>query len=230
VTPRVHAPARRLALVLAVAAVLVPATGCGADEPTADVGSALRGASADPSVVSSLAGEGLARATLRVPDGAAVGTVELTPVDGGTRVTVAVEDGGEPDAFHGLHVHANDDPANGEGCVADPAAAPADWFTSADGHLPAAGPGAHGGHAGDLPPLLVLADGTAAAETTTDRFAVADVTGAAVVLHAGPDNAGRVPTGTAEDQYTPNALAALDLTHRTGNAGPRIACGVITPT
>ena len=37
--------------------------------------------------------------------------------------------------FHGFHIHANNDPANGQGCVADPAAAKSTWFVSADGHL-----------------------------------------------------------------------------------------------
>jgi Cu/Zn superoxide dismutase len=54
-----------------------------------------------------------------------------------------------------------------------------------------------------------------------------------VILHAGPDNFGNIPVGTAPNQYTPNSTdpvtGATVLTANTGNAGNRIACGVITP-
>ena len=61
----------------------------------------------------------------------------------------------------------------------------------------------------------------------TDRFSPSEVIGRAVVLHEKPDNFGNVPTGPAPDQYR-GSLIAKELTKRTGNAGNRIACGVIT--
>jgi Cu-Zn family superoxide dismutase len=48
-----------------------------------------------------------------------------------------------------------------------------------------------------------------------------------VIVHAGSDNYGNIPIGDAPDQYTPNSEAATEATAKTGNAGARIACGVI---
>jgi Cu-Zn family superoxide dismutase len=52
--------------------------------------------------------------------------------------------------------------------------------------------------------------------------------GRAVVLHAGPDNFGNVPVGAVSDQYAPNSTSATEKTVKTGNAGDRVACGLIT--
>lgn len=63
----------------------------------------------------------------------------------------------------------------------------------------------HPKHAGDLPPLLACgANGYLCVKT--DRFAISDVIGKTVVIHSDPD-----------DFYTQPA----------GNAGKKIACGVI---
>ena len=170
-----------------------------------------------------------ASATLRLADGQRVGHVvfygdarTITTVS----VTVRMPRRAPAAGFHGLHVHANDDPANGSGCRAVAAEPPSTWFVSADGHLAEAGQ-AHGAHLGDLPPLLVTEQGRAYSASITDRLDVADVVGRAVVLHAGPDNLGNVPTGTGATQYTANSRDALSLTARTGNAGDRLACGVV---
>lgn len=64
---------------------------------------------------------------------------------------------------------------------------------------------AHPQHAGDLPPLLFCGGGAYLA-VLTDRFSVADVLGRTVVIHSG-----------ADDFHTQPA----------GNAGTKIACGVI---
>lgn len=171
-----------------------------------------------------------AEATLRTAAGAPVGTVEFRRRAAGTEVTATLKlPAGVTamDAFHGFHVHANDKPENGSGCVADPAAPGTTWFVSADGHLKADGQ-AHGMHTGDLPSVLLNPDGTATLEFTDSRLDVATLAGRAVVLHAGADNFGTVPTGAAADQYTPNSGAATTKTADTGNAGDRIACGVIT--
>lgn len=129
-------------------------------------------------------------------------------------------------AFHGLHVHANNDSAYGRGCKADADDAPGTWFVSADGHWARDGQ-AHGGHRGDLPSVYVQRNGSAHLMFTTDRFSPGDVVGKAVVLHAGPDNFGNVPVGDADDQYDANDPAATEKTAKTGNAGDRVACGVV---
>lgn len=170
-----------------------------------------------------------ATAALKTADGASAGTVGFRGVPGGTEVDVQVTAtrAVAADRFHGIHVHANNDPAGGEGCQADPAAAPSTWFTSADGHF-RTGTATHTDHSGDLPSVLVRKDGTASLRFTTDRFTVADVIGKAVILHASSDNFGNVPTGTAPDQYTANSDAATTKTTATGNAGDRMACGLIS--
>ena len=64
---------------------------------------------------------------------------------------------------------------------------------------------AHPKHAGDLPPLLAC-QGNAYLSVKTDRFSVEEIIGRTVVIHSDPD-----------DFYTQPA----------GNAGKKIACGVI---
>jgi len=170
-----------------------------------------------------------ASAVLRTADGTEVGHVAFESDDGATTVDVELDvpDGATAAAaFHGLHVHANDDPANGDGCIADPAQPADTWFTSADGHL-RHDDQVHGSHAGDLPPVDLDADGHGRAEFSSGRLTLDDLRGRAVVLHAGLDNLGNVPVGPGPEQYTPNTPAALDKTHATGNAGDRIACGVV---
>jgi superoxide dismutase, Cu-Zn family len=133
-----------------------------------------------------------------------------------------------PEQFHGFHIHAGSDPATGAtGCVADPAQPSNTWFLSAGGHLKQDGQ-VHSGHTGDLQSLLVKADGSASSTFETDRFSPLDLAGRAVILHDGADNFGNVPTGTAPDRYTANSPAAVTKTQATGNAGDRVACGVIT--
>lgn len=171
----------------------------------------------------------LAKANLRLADGRFVGSAVFLGVNATvTRVRVHLDmprDRPMP-GFHGFHVHANNDPANGNGCIADNSQPASTHFVSADGHLAEAGQ-THGQHAGDLPPVLLTQKGHAYSVSITDRLQVDDVLGKAVLLHADPDNLGNVPTGTEPTQYTPNDKAAALLTQSTGNAGARVACGVI---
>ena len=147
------------------------------------------------------------RATATLVDGTGqkVGKVTLYQYRG--KVTVAGRVHGLAPGFHGFHVHA-------VGTCEGPA------FTSAGGHFKLAGQN-HGAHAGDLPSLLVNADGTASTAFETDRFslsALRDADGSAIMIHAGPDNFANIPAryGTP-DQDTLN----------TGDAGARTACGVL---
>jgi len=164
--------------------------------------------------VETSAGEQTAHALVHNSTGNPVGVVTFSDA-GGTTLVRAVVHGLTP-GFHGFHVHAVGS------CVA-----PA--FTSAGGHY---NPGAatHASHAGDMPSLLVNADGTGELRFKTDRFSIPDLlagSGTAVIIHGSPDNFGNVPVGTASNQYTANSTDATTLTANTGNAGARVGCGVI---
>ena len=171
-----------------------------------------------------------ARTTLRLADGTDIGSVEFRDQDDAIQVQVSLQvpaTATEVGSFHGFHIHANDDPANDVGCQADPAAESSEWFVSADGHLKQDGQ-LHGGHDGDMPPLLLDNDGRAEATFTIHRTELDDLDGRVVIAHAGPDNLGNVPVGTEPNEYTANSPDAVDRTQATGNAGDRIACGEIT--
>jgi Cu-Zn family superoxide dismutase len=80
-----------------------------------------------------------------------------------------------------------------------------------------------------MPSVYFNSDGSVETRFGLDHIEPGEVIGKAVVLHVGPDNFGNVPTGGAVTQYAANSTDATGLTARTGNAGDRIACGVITP-
>lgn len=148
----------------------------------------------------------MAEAELRSTTDDVVGTVALVDRDG--KVEVSIDALALPAGFHGFHIHT----------VGDCSAAD---FTSAGGHFNPAGE-THGDHAGDLPNLLVMDDGTASMTLDTDRFEVADLfdeDGSAIIIHAAPDNHANIPERYAE---SPD-----DATLATGDAGSRLACGVI---
>lgn len=165
-------------------------------------------------------------AILRNALGTEVGRVTFAAQGDATRVEVSAALPDVPPGIRGMHIHANDNPDNGEGCIADPAQPASTHFASADGHYTSHAAG-HGEHSGDLPALFVMHSGEASLRFTTDRFDPEEVIGRVVIVHEGADNYGNVPVGEGPDQYTPNEAAASDLTARTGNAGARYACGVI---
>lgn len=78
-------------------------------------------------------------------------------------------------------------------------------FSSTGGHYDP-GKQLHPRHAGDLPPLLSYG-GRAYLAVVTDRFSIRDILGKTVVIHSNPDDFRTQPAG---------------------NAGTKIACGVIT--
>jgi Cu-Zn family superoxide dismutase len=168
-----------------------------------------------------------ARAALSTADGTRIGSVEFRTDDGHTEVRVRLTGAPGIDAFHGFHIHANDVTTNGDGCVADPAAAPSTWFVSADGHYNPTGQ-THSHHVGDMPVVYVNADGSVETRFRIDKINPDELTGKVVILHAGADNYANIPLGTGPTQYTANSADATAGTAKTGNAGDRVACGVIT--
>ena len=168
-----------------------------------------------------------ARTTLTTAGGTEIGTVEFRTDKNHTEVRVRLVGVPGIDAFHGFHIHANNDdtasPGNGSGCITndDPALA----FISADLHYNPTNV-AHGHHVGDMPVVYVNADGSVETRFRIDPIKPGDLDNRVVILHAGPDNYNNIPLGAGAKQYTAGADAA-DLTARTGNAGNRAACGVI---
>ncbi len=159
-------------------------------------------------------------ARLQNADGANVGVVRLTSRDGG-KLIVTSRAHGLPAGFHGFHVHATGvcDPQS-----RDPAGKVVP-FLSAGGHYNPEST-SHGEHAGDMPPLLVNGDGTAASRFETDRFTSEDLLdgdGSAVIVHAAPDNLAHVPQ--RYHSHTEDVLGPDAATKATGDAGERIACG-----
>lgn len=151
-----------------------------------------------------------------------VGDVVLTTLNS-TSVLVAVRAQGLAPGFHGFHVHTVG--------VCDPQARDATGavvpFASAGGHFNPAG-ATHSDHAGDLPVLLVMQNGVAVGSVVTDRFAIADLLdadGSAIIVHAGRDNLANIPTRYVQAATgTPGPDAT---TLATGDAGARVACGVV---
>ncbi|WP_394824404.1 superoxide dismutase family protein [Pendulispora albinea] len=190
------------------------------------------GAAGDEKVFSEEAQEALSLGTakftaLKDPNGNVVARVAFVArSEHSTRVEVFATLPAALAGYHGFHIHANDNPANGVGCIADPAQPANTHFVSADGHYNP-GNSVHGAHAGDMPSLFIDKDGKGSMVFTLDRFGLAELTRRAVIIHLGADNFGNVPTGAAVNQYTPNGPDAVTLTQNTGNAGNRIACGVI---
>jgi Cu-Zn family superoxide dismutase len=161
-------------------------------------------------------------AQLNGPTGTKIATAKFEFNQGYVTVTIETTGTGQlSPGFHGVHIH-----SVGK-CEANSAAptggAPGD-FLSAGGHFMA--PGQHG--SGDLTSLQVRKDGGALLETTTDGFTKADLLGGAgtsIVIHAGADNFGNIPA----DRYNQvNGAPGPDqTTMSTGDAGKRVACGVI---
>jgi Cu-Zn family superoxide dismutase len=149
--------------------------------------------------------------------GAPVGRVALAPDGAGVRITV--EASGLTPGAHGIHLHA-------VGRCEGPA------FASAGGHFNPAGKkhGLHnpeGAHGGDLPNLTAGADGAARYATTTHLIAldagpigIFDADGAALVIHAMPDDETTDPAGNSGDRVACAVLAATPAMPGTGLGGP----------
>jgi Cu-Zn family superoxide dismutase len=146
----------------------------------------------------------MTKVELQNAQGERVGTATLEAVPDGVKIVLQATK--LPPGQHGWHIHA-------VGKCEPPD------FTSAGNHFNPQGKkhgreNPEGSHAGDLPDLVVGSDGAAQAEVLVTHVTL-DPTGAtsllqgegtALVIHANPD-----------DQKTDPA----------GNAGARIACGII---
>lgn len=129
------------------------------------------------------------------------GEATFEEVDGKVHVVIFVQ-GLKPGMEHGLHIHEVGDCSSGDGM-------------STKGHFnPYGKPHAHAGtperHAGDLPSLKAGKDGRAKVDVMLDVITIApgpaSIAGRGLIVHADPDDYKTQPTG---------------------NAGARIACGVI---
>jgi Cu-Zn family superoxide dismutase len=129
----------------------------------------------------------------------AQGVVTFTQEQGGVRVVAKLT--GVPKGVHGFHIHEFGDCSSADG-------------TSAGGHfnptgMSHAGPTAEKRHVGDLGNVTADEQGNVALDYVDKHLAFSGanaIIGHAVILHANPDD------------FT---------TQPTGNAGGRIACGVI---
>ncbi len=169
--------------------------------------------------------EGLAT-QLRAPDGAEVATAKFDFADGFATVTIVTTGTGYlAPGFHGVHIHKV---GKCEANSAGPTGGPVGDFLSAGGHLQVSGRPVPGQSSGDLTSLQVRSDGSGTLVTTTDAFTMDDLTSGqktAIIIHAGADNFANIPA----DRYNQtNGTAGPDQTTlATGDAGKRVACGVI---
>ena len=145
------------------------------------------------------------KVTFKNAAGVQVGTATITPTVRGTAVTINVSLTNLPAGQHAIHVHTvgKCDPPD---------------FASAGGHFNPAmkqygKDNPMGAHAGDLPNFEALGNGTASFAYTVPGLTVGSGAdslfhpgGTALVIHAAPDDYKTDPAG---------------------NAGARIACGVI---
>lgn len=141
-------------------------------------------------------------ATLVDNSGSEIGKVQFTPAPTGVLIRILVDAGGLIPGWHGTHLHAVGD------CTG------AATFEDAGGHIETGTTYhgllyPHGPEAGDLPNLSVATDGSAAAEMFSSLINLSELQdgdGAALMIHARPDDHSSQPTGNSGDRV---ACAAL---------------------
>lgn len=189
----------------AICASMLLAAACAADEPAEDT--AALGTPQDTQQMDMATPEQTpqtATAELQNADGEVVATATLEETEAGVRI--ALEATGIPEGVHAFHIH-----ETGQCTPPD--------FASAGGHFNPTNAqhgleNPQGPHAGDMENFEVAADSTARFAVDNDRVTLApgpnslfDADGSALVIHASADD---------------------NVTDPAGNAGDRIACGVIT--
>ncbi|MCT7661018.1 superoxide dismutase[Cu-Zn] [Mycobacterium deserti] len=163
-------------------------------------------------------------AQLKTADGTPVANATLDFANGFARVTVeTIESGILSPGFHGMHIHSV---GKCEASSVAPTGGEPGDFLSAGGHFQAPG---HTGHpaSGDLTALEVRSDGSAELVTTTDAFTAQDLLageGTALMIHQDEDNFGHIPDRYSQGDGSPGPDQD---TLATGDAGGRVACGVI---
>jgi Cu-Zn family superoxide dismutase len=163
---------------------------------------------------------------LKAPDGTEVASAKFEFA--ADYVTITVTSTGQGDltpGFHGLHIHkvGKCEPNS----VAPTGGASGD-FNSAGGHYQAPGHSTEPA-SGDLTSLQVRKDGGALLVTTTDAFTHDDLVGGdgtALVVHGGSDNFANIPP-ERYSQTNGGEPGPDETTMTTGDAGKRVACGVI---
>ncbi|MEV6137244.1 superoxide dismutase family protein [Nocardia sp. NPDC051990] len=155
---------------------------------------------------------------LKDPAGASVGVANITK--DGNHLQVSIEAHGLRPGFHGVHIHQF---GKCEPNSVAPTGGPSGDFLSAGGHLNVGSANAHPA-SGDLTSLEVRADGAAKLVTTTDAVTLDDIKGKALMIHAGADNFGNIPNRYVRAD---GVAGPDDTTLATGDAGGRVACGVI---
>jgi Cu-Zn family superoxide dismutase len=162
---------------------------------------------------------------LKAPDGTQVATATFQFNNGYATVTIeATANGVLTPGFHGVHIHkvGKCEPNS----VGPTGGAPGD-FLSASGHFQMPGHSTEPA-SGDLTSLQVRRDGSASLMTTTDAFTMDDLLSGqktAIIIHAGADNFANIPP---ERYNQSNGTPGPDeTTMSTGDAGKRVACGVI---
>ncbi|MCX7032637.1 MAG: superoxide dismutase family protein [Arenimonas sp.] len=158
----------------------------------------------EPAPVAETQAPASARSSLMpVGDSGVSGELRFEVDNGGVRVTGSFT-GLKPGATHAFHIH-----EFGNCTAADGSSAGGHFNPSAQAHGNREGGGEH--HAGDIPNQVAGPDGVAAVDQRLDGLQIGgggdfDIIGRGVIVHADADD------------YT---------TQPTGNAGGRIACGVI---
>jgi Cu-Zn family superoxide dismutase len=139
--------------------------------------------------------------------GKSLGTITIIEGAPGGSVVLKPDLKGLPPGPHGFHIHelANCGPKEKDGKMAAGEMAGPPWDPDKTGKH---GAPTGGGHKGDMPVLLVGANGSATQVVAVPRLKLADFRGRSLMIHAGGDN--------HADQPQPN-----------GGGGERIACGVV---